>query len=146
VELTLKASRLRYVGHLIASIRLVAEGAFLVWQGHPFGWAGILFFGAGVVVFSLQLIPGSAYLKLDPVGFTMCSLFKPRSYRWDEVDSFDVSGSRKSVLSNFSRSHRGRGYLELRDAYGMSAERLAATLNEWRQRSSQLGSTPDQPR
>jgi hypothetical protein len=155
-ELTLKPSRSRYVWLLIGCLLFVAEGVYLV--RHPpnqaslarmsflMCWAGILFFGAGVVVFSVQLIPGSAYLKLDPAGFTICSLFKLHSYRWDEVDSFEVAGSRKSILCNFSRLHRSRRYFKLLDTYGMSAEKLAKTLNEWRQRSMETGPRPDSPR
>lgn len=74
MELLLKPRRIQYIWLLIGSLLFVAEGVYLV--GHPphqasfarmssiVCWAGILFFGTGVVVFSLQLIPGSAYLKL----------------------------------------------------------------------------------
>jgi hypothetical protein len=142
---------LRYIWLLIGSLVFVAEGVFLVTRGSWFGWAGILFFGLGMVVAGVSLLPGSAYLRLDAAGFTMCALFKPHSYRWYEVDSFKVGrlGTRKSVVFDYSRLHRGKESLRkfnsrtfgfqgsLPDTYGMSAEKLAATLNEWRQRYAQ---------
>jgi len=85
------------------------------WSGTAkrLGWAEILFFGTGAIVFGLLLLPGSAYLKLDPAGFTFCSLFRPHFTRWSEVDSFAVGmvGTRRLVVFNFNEMHRGKNYL-----------------------------------
>ncbi len=152
MALVLRPSRGRRVGLAIGSVVFVAEGIFVVGQGHPLvGWAGILFFGMGGVVLGLSLLPGSAYLKLDPAGFTICTLFGAYSYRWYEIESFEVGrlATRKSVFFNYSKLHRGRETLRkinsqivgfegaLPDTYGMSAEKLAAILNDWRQRYAQ---------
>ena len=153
MELTLRPNRLRYLLLLTLSAGFVAGGALIVRQGDPIGWAAILFFGAGVIVFFLLLLPGSAYLKLDPAGFTVCSLFRARSTRWYEVDSFQVGniGRRKLVVFNFSNLHRGQEFVRklssamfsyegaLPETYGISAEELAAMMNAWRQRGAPIG-------
>jgi hypothetical protein len=119
----------------------------MVREGDSTGWAAILFFGTGGIVFCLLLLPGSAYLKLDPAGFTICSLFRTHSIRWQEVDSFEVAriASRKMVVFNFSNLHRGPEFARklaskisgyegaLPETYGLSAEELAAVMNRWRQ-------------
>jgi hypothetical protein len=137
---------------MTVSASLVAGGALTVQEGHPIGWAGwaaIFFFGSGVIVFCLLLLPGSAYLKLDPAGFTVCSLFRVHSTRWYEVDSFEVGtiAGRKLVVFNFSNLHRGQDFARalassisghegaLPETYGLSAEELAAMMNDWRQRA-----------
>jgi hypothetical protein len=148
MELTLRPNRLRYLLFMTSSAGFVAGGALMVREGDPMGWAGILFFGAGVIVFCVLLLPGSAYLKLDPAGFTVCSLFRAHSTRWYEVNSFEVGriGGRKLVVFNFSNLHRGQGFARklssaiggyegaLPETYGLSAEDLAAMMNDWRQR------------
>jgi hypothetical protein len=130
------------------SAGFVAGSALMVREGDPVGWAGILFFGAGVIVFCLLLLPGSAYLKLDPAGFTVCSLFRAHSTRWYEVDSFEVGsiGRHKLVVFNFSNLHRGQEFARKLssaiggyegappETYGLSAQELAAMMNDWRQR------------
>jgi hypothetical protein len=139
---------------MILSAGFVASGALLVrvddLEADLAGWVLILFFGLGAIVFCLHLLPGSAYLKLDPAGFTVCSLFRAHSYRWYEVDSFEVGKfrRRKLVVFNFSNLHRGQEFVRklssaiggyegalVPETYGLSAEELAATMNEWRARA-----------
>ena len=113
-------------------------------------WVGILLFGSGVIVFSLLLLPGSAYLKLDSSGFTLCTLFRAHSTGWYDVDSFQVGriAGRKMVVFNFSNLHPRQRVLRklssalsgyeagLPETYaGLSAEELAAMLNDWRERA-----------
>jgi len=112
------------------------------------GWIEILVFGSNAIVFGVLL--WSAYLKLDPTGFAICSLFQARTLGWHEVDAFrvDTDRGRKLVVFNFSKLHRGQEFARkvasrlsgyeagLPDNYGLSAEELAATLNEWRERAS----------
>ena len=147
-ELTLRPNRRRYLLNMALAAGFVAAGDLMIRKGDPRGWAGILFFGFGVIVYVLLLLPGSAYLRLDPTGFTVCSLFRAHSTGWFEVDSFEVARmrGRKLVVFNFSNLHRGQEFVRkvavaigwhqgaLPDTYGLSAEELAAIMNDWRQR------------
>ena len=146
-ELTLRPNRRRYLLNMTLAAGFVAAGALTIRKGDPRGWAGILFFGFGVIVYVLLLLPGSAYLRLDPTGFTVCSLFRAHATSWFEVDSFEVARmrGRKLVVFNFSNLHRGQEFVRklavaigwhqgaLPDTYGLFAEELAAMMNDWRQ-------------
>lgn len=152
MELTLRPKRSWFLWLLILSAGMAVGGTYVVRAGDPIeGWAAILFFGTGGVIFCLQLLPGSAYLKLDSSGFTICSLYRAHSARWDEVKSFEVASfwRRKVVVFNFSSAHRSQeiarklstsigGYEAALspEAYGLSAEEFAAMMNSWRQRSA----------
>jgi hypothetical protein len=152
MEFTLKPDRRRYLLLLIPSAGFVVSGVFMVRAADPIGWAVVLLFGAGVVVFCLTLLPGSAYLRLDPAGFTVCTLYRAHSTRWFEVESFNVAriGSRKMVVFNFSDLHPGQEFVRklssavsgyeaaLPETYGLSAEELAAIMNDWRGREGPL--------
>jgi hypothetical protein len=161
VELILRPNRIRYAKLLIQAGLYVAVGLFIV-KHHQreaampitlfVGWSVIVFFGLAGILVCVNFVPGSAYLKLDQKGFTICSAFRPHSFRWYEVDSFEVGRllrvmGRKAVGVNFSKLHQGQESLRkfnskiagyegiLADDYGMPAEKLASTLNEWRRRA-----------
>lgn len=148
MELILRPRRFKYLLFALLSVGFAIGGALTVRDSKLLGWVEILFFGSGAIVFCLLLLPGSAYLRLDPAGFTSCSLFRPHFTPWCEVDSFAVGtvGIKRMVVFNFSELHHGQKYLRkvssglsgyegaLPDAYGLKAEELAALLNDWRQR------------
>jgi hypothetical protein len=148
MELTLRPRRFKYLLFALLSAGFALVGATMVRDGEGLGWAEILFFGTGAIVFCLLLLPGSAYLKLDPAGFTFCSLFRPHFTPWSEVEPFAVGrvGTRLLVVFNFSEAHRGQKYLRkvssaisgyeaaLPDTYRLKAADLAALMNDWRQR------------
>ena len=150
MEVTLRPNRLKYLVILIVCAGFVVGGALNVPKNSVLGWSEILFFGSNVIVFGVLLLPGSAYLKLDPTGFTICTLFRARALGWHEVDAFRVGTDRrrKLVVFDFSKLHQGHelarkfastisGYeAGLPDTYGLSAEELAATMNEWREHAS----------
>ena len=150
MEVTLRPNRLKYLVILIVCAGFVVSGALNVPKNSLIGWIEIFFFGSNVIVFGVLLLPGSAYLKLDPTGFTICSLFQARKLCWHEVESFrvDTDRGRKLVVFDFSKLHQGQEFARkvglaisgyeagLPDNYGLSPEELAATLNEWRERAS----------
>lgn len=150
MEVTLRPNRLKYLVILIVCVGFAVSGTFNVAKNSLIGWIQILVFGSNAIVFGVLLLPGSAYLKLDPAGFTICSLFQARKLGWHEVDAFRVSTDRrrKLVVFNFSKLYQGQEFARklastvsgyeagLPDNYGLSAEELAATLNQWRERAT----------
>jgi hypothetical protein len=150
MEMTLRPNRLKYLLILIVCAGFVVGGTLNVAKNSLIGWSEILFFGSNAIVFGGLLLPGSAYLKLDPTGFTICSLFRAHTLGWHEVDAFRVGTDRgrKLVVFDFSKLHQGQEFVRkfastisgyeagLPDTYGLSAEELAATMNEWRVRAS----------
>jgi hypothetical protein len=148
MELTLRPKRFKYLLFAFLSAAFAIVGALMVRDGERFGWVEILFFATAAIVFCLLLFPGSAYLKLDPAGFTFCSLFRSHFSPWSEVESFAVGsvGPRRLVVFNFSASHHGQKNLRklsaaisgyeaaLPDTYRLKAAELAALMNNWRER------------
>jgi hypothetical protein len=123
-----------------------AIALLMIRDGKSFAWFGLVFFGLGVLVFLLQVVPGASYLKLDPDGLTIRSLFRSSFYKWSEIAGFvpgDVGGNR-GVVFNFTDDFERHGRLRrlnvelsgaegaLPDTYGLSPERLAQILNEWK--------------
>jgi hypothetical protein len=149
-ELILRPRRLIILLAVIAGAALAANAAFELRTGVSgpfFAGIGIVFFGGGAIAFSSLLLPKGAYLKLDSGGFTACWLFRTHRYRWSDVDRFEVRriGWREFVGFNLSKEPRSRqsaprlswrvvGFDGGVPAYGMSAQELAALMNEWRQR------------
>ncbi len=109
----------------------------------------IAFFAVGAAASFMMLLPGSAYLLLTPGGFTARTIFKSRTFRWAEIEAFDVMAFRGAKLVVFTFSPQGKlrvvesrwrklnqaiggGDDNLPDTYGMSAEALAALMNKWK--------------
>ena len=62
--LSLHPRRAKLVGWLLVSTGFVVGSLWMVRAGQWFGWVGVTFFGLGVVVFVLQLLPNSTYLRM----------------------------------------------------------------------------------
>lgn len=112
-------------------------------------WISAAFFAVCALVFLLNLLPGTSYLRLTPEGFEARSLFRTWPLvRWCCVSQFQVtsaSGQSMVVYDNsvdleqnprLSRANRFVAGTSsgLPDTYGLSAEALASLLNEWRDR------------
>lgn len=145
--ITLRPSRLKTSGLLTISLIFVGTG---VWMLNSNGaapataWLTVIFFGVGTVVFAVMLLPGASYLRLEPGGYTVCTLFRSSFYPWSTVRGFGVTRIflRRMVGINLepgSGIAAGLGRVNARlvgfegalpDTYGMSAAALAALMNE----------------
>ena len=86
----LRPKPLKSIGLLFVSILFVACGFIFIKEDPFMAWITIIFFGLGVIVFVIQLIPNSSYLKLTKDGFEVKNLFKSDSTKWSDVNSFKV--------------------------------------------------------
>ncbi|MHC4136115.1 MAG: STM3941 family protein [Planctomycetota bacterium] len=148
----LRPSRGKWLLVLIASGLFVAGGWWMILDGSWRGWLGVGFFGLCVIASAVVLLPGSAYLRITPGGFNVCSLFRSSTYRWNDIERFQVarSGWNRMVAFNFvadfdrhSTSRKIAAWLAgyegaLPDTYGMSCGELAALLNRYKERASAL--------
>ena len=151
--MTLYPKRSQAIGLFFLCAIFVVIG---IWMGVTGEWIGYLiagFFGLGVVIFIVQLMPRSAFLRLDSEGFTFCSLYRKTTLPWSAIDGFHVVVMRQTELKvhelvgfNFvpayDRSQLGRQISSavaeceggLPNTYGKSAEELARLMNEHLQR------------
>lgn len=154
LPVTLRPSRLRTGSLLLVSTLFVVTGIWMVFDGgmagytvdgipvYWVGWASIIFFGMGVVVFLLQFLPGAAYLRLTPEGFTYCSSFRVHATRWEDVQEFGVMQMHhtRMVGWNYAPGYQAKARMRgvakalggyeacLPDTYGMKVEQLAEAL------------------
>ncbi len=113
---------------------------FWMRSDHPVsGYVSIVFFGVCVLVFCVNLLPNSSYLRLAGEGFTVCSTFRSRFIEWRHVGTFGVTrvGTRKMVgwdpshpVSTLGKTNQVMcGYASaLPDTYGLRPEELAELL------------------
>ena len=111
-----------------------------------------LFMAAGAVLSLKSLRPDGAYLRLTQDGFAIKAVLgKERTFLWREVTAFEVDQVKGNTWVVFSltpaataerrpgvvrRLSKGvMGFDEnLPDTYGMGGPRLAALMNDWRER------------
>ena len=143
LPITLRSSRKKMLVRLIASLAIVAAGFWLLPEEPSTGYSGIVFGGICAVVFCIQLLPNSSYLRLTPEGFTTCTLFRCHTVPWRHVRTFGVGriwlkkvvGWDPAVeLSGVVRATKFiAGYASaLPDTYGLTAEELVTLLNRLR--------------
>lgn len=140
-----------------ASLAFVLLGVWFVRRGENFegfstawvvfvGWASLLFFGLCLLIAIIQLIPGSAQLRLTDEGFVVRQMFRDKHYSWRDVSRFrvwkepasgqssvvfDVTGD-SGVLASTNRRLTGGAGTGLPDTYGLDAEELAGIMEDWR--------------
>jgi membrane associated rhomboid family serine protease len=151
--LVLRPSRRRWVGLLVLSITLTAVcGLAFLNEPNVVMAVGILLFGAGIVISVLQLLPGSASLRIAPDGLTARGPIRSGGWSWNEIEHFsvydvdqygttkqvgfdlrDLTPDRQGVLKTIGRGMSGVD-AALPDTYGMRAEDLATLLEEARER------------
>jgi hypothetical protein len=143
LPVTLRSSRKKTLLMLGGSLAFVAAGFWLTLEQPLTGYLCVVFSGLCAVVFCVNSLPNSSYLRLTPEGFTMCSMFQCRSIEWRHVSKFGVShiGTRKMVgwdpahpISKVGKATKLlSGYVSaLPDTYGLTAENLADLLNRLR--------------
>jgi hypothetical protein len=140
--------------YLAVSGLFTGGGTWMVREGEKLGWWVAAFFGLCTAVFLVQLVPGSACLRLTPDGFEMRALFRSSSLRWTDVRGFGVVRMKQhgfltvhtmvgfDFSDSYDRSRAGRALARavagcegaLPDLYGLKAEALASLLNAWRDR------------
>lgn len=149
-ELKLFPSKRRMIMLIVGSAVFTVGGISMITSGDPMGWCVALFFGLCMVVGIVNVLPNASHLHLTRDGFEVKSLFKARTFSWDEVYDFrvyDASDTSKLVGFDLADSHpMGQTMRKVNSAvagvhdclpenYGMKAEALAHLMNEWKEKS-----------
>lgn len=155
----LKPKKIKTIGFLLLSCLFVVL-AFSLLDEKPFiRWISIVFFGLGVIIFIIQLLPGSTYLKLTHEGFEVKNLFRSNFTKWAEINAFRIGivpidiywndfhfwwdWNKKMVLFDYKKTRKGNfnskdvfdNQEALPDSYGMSVEELVQLMNEWKSKN-----------
>ena len=148
-------SKVKHTLLLLLSLVFVAGGIWLSQTGDWMGHFIYGFFGLGVIVFTIQLLPNSSYLKLKEDGFEFSALFRRHYVKWNDIKHFGImTQTHRGMTTNkmvgwdyreeFEGSDLGRriskkmGGIEsaLPDTYGMKAEELLSLMDENLKRNS----------
>jgi hypothetical protein len=150
-EAEFRASRVRALWLILASLGFVAVG---IWAGRSGAWAGwvaVAFFGVCLLVAIVQVITaGRTFLKLDRRGFVMVQWGGRRQeVSWSDIESFSVAnliwtkviasyqnaGEVRSVVRLLTRAQGVGGFDGIiPNQYTDSPETICAALNEWKHR------------
>lgn len=138
LPLILKPGKIKSILLMIISLTFIILGISLLDKNKLIAILNIVFFGMCFVVFLLNLIPGSSYLKIDEKGIEMKNLFRITFIPWEAVNTFKtkwivfnkllVFDLNKTLIGNKMKLRHG-GFP---DTYGMSASKLADLLNEYK--------------
>lgn len=138
LPLILKPGKVKSSILLMISIGFVILGISLLDKNKLIAILNIVFFGMCFVVFLLNLLPGSCYLKIDEKGIEMKNLFRITFIPWHSVNTFKTKwiAFNKLVVFDLNKTLVGNT-MKLRqggfpDTYGMSADKLANLLNEYK--------------
>jgi len=136
----------KWLAVAVGSFAFVLIGIWMVRSREIFGWLGIVVFGLCLSVSLICLLPQASYLRLTPDGFTICSLFRAHTIRWDDVASFGVGRifTNKMVMFNYAESYPHSPKLRsfntqltgfdaaIPDSYRLRHEDLADLLNRYK--------------
>lgn len=145
----LKSDKITIVILLFVTTLFVVLG-FTVMEENTFTkWVTIIFFGLCIVVFIIELLPNSSYLKLTNEGFEIRNFYRSHFTKWTDVSGFGIyyvsfntmvafdyteehtKHKTRKKIARFLSSYQGA----LPQTYGMKAIKLAALMNEWKYRS-----------
>ena len=160
--ITLRPRKLKIIGFLLISIAFVYGGFSFMDDKTLLKWSCIVFFSLGAIVFIIQLMPNSSYLKLTGDGFEMRNLYRSHYTKWDEIKSFRAGSisiptyiqfgiiytNKKMVFFDYEKNHKKHkigkalsnalfgSQAALPDLYGMKVDDLAKLMNEWKNKNS----------
>ncbi len=155
----LKPKKLTTVILLLISILFVVIGFISMEEKIFIKWGGIIFFGLGIIVFIIELLPNSSYLKLNKEGFEMRSLYRSHFIKWTEVTNFGIFYFRFNTMvafnytADYKKHNTGKKISELLSGYhgalsgtyGMNATKLAELMNEWKYKYENSSATTHLP-
>lgn len=138
LPLILKPGKVKSSILLVISIGFVVLGISLLDKNMLIAVLNIVFFSLCFIVFLLNLIPDSSYLRIDEKGIEMKNLFRTTFIPWQAVNSFKTKwvAFNKLVVFDLNKNLAGEKLKRRQggfpDTYGMSATALAELLNDYK--------------
>jgi hypothetical protein len=137
--LILKPSKIKSIILILISIGFISLGIKLLEKNMLIAVLNIFFFGICLIIFIINMIPNSSYLKIDEKGIEMKNLFRITFIPWQAVSGFKTKFIfvNKLVIFNIDEKLLENSKMKGKtgafpDTYGMSAKDLANLLNEYK--------------
>ncbi|MFY1045028.1 STM3941 family protein [Chryseobacterium sp. GP-SGM7] len=141
--LLLKPSKIKSLILILISIAFIVLGILLLEKNMLIAMLNIVFFGIGLIIFIINQLPNASYLKIDERGIEMKNLFRITFIPWQAVNRFRtkyifinkmvVFDIDPKLLENSKMKSKTGAFP---DTYGMSAQKLAELLNEYKNKFS----------
>ncbi len=139
LPLTLRPGKFKNIILILISISFICMGISLIDRNLWIAIITIFLFGISLIVFSINLIPNTSYLKIDERGLEMKTLFRTTFIPWQVVSGFTTKQIflNKLVMFDIDENFLRISKMKSRqgafpDTYGMSAKKLAALLNDYK--------------
>lgn len=125
----------------MTSAVFVGLGISMPGNNTPFAIAVIFFFGLCLVTFMINLLPNASYLKIGDQGIEMKNLFRTTFIPWNAISGFRPKNFFLNTMVVFDLHQKLPATSGVKgktgafpDTYGMSGKKLAALLNEQKER------------
>lgn len=139
LPLILKPGKIKSIILILVSTGFVCLGISLIEKSIWIAILTILFFGICLIIFVINMIHGSSYLKIDERGIEMKTLFRTTLIPWQAVNGFKTKSIFITKMVTFNIDEKLLEHSGLKgktgafpDTYGMSADSLAALLNSYK--------------
>lgn len=139
LPIILKPSKIKTIILTVISAGFVGLGISLLEKNMLIGILNIVFFGICLLIFIINLIPNSAYLKIDERGIEMKNLFRVTFIPWQAVSGFRTKSIFINKMVVFDLDQKLLESVNMKsktgafpDTYGMSAKKLADLLNGYK--------------
>lgn len=141
LPLILKPRKTKNIFMIIISLGFVILGISLLENKLWIGVLNIFFFGICLIIFIINMLPNSSYLKIDERGIEMKNLFRITFIPWKAVNGFNSKSIFLKKMVTFDIDEKLLTDSKIKgktgafpDTYGMSAKNLAALLNNYKQK------------
>lgn len=141
LPLILKSGKVKNIFLIIISLGFVILGISLLEIKLWVGVLNIFIFGICLIIFFLNMISNSSYLKIDERGIEMKNLFRITFIPWKVVNGFTTKSIflKKMVTFNIDENLLTDSKIKGKtgafpDTYGMSAENLTDLLNNYKEK------------
>ncbi|WP_131667089.1 PH domain-containing protein [Chryseobacterium taiwanense] len=139
LPVTLRPGKVKNIILVLISIAFMCMGIALIEKNLWVAILTIFLFGISLLVFSINLIPNTSYLKIDERGLEMKNLFRTTFIPWQVISDFTTKQIflNKVVMFNIDENFLRISKMKSRqgafpDTYGMSAKKLATLLNDYK--------------
>lgn len=139
LPITFYPGKIKNMFLMLISLGFVILGISLLDKNIWIAVLNIFFFGLCFIVYIINFIPNSTYLKLNETGIEMKTLFKTTFIPWRSIKSF---GTKNIVVMKMVTFDLDENVIDEKlksktgafpDTYGMSAKKFAELMNEYKE-------------
>lgn len=139
LPVTFYPGKIKNIFLMLISLGFVILGISLLDKNIWIAVLNIFFFGLCFIVYIINFIPNSTYLKLNETGIEMKTLFKTTFIPWRSIKNF---GTKNIVVMKMVTFDLDENVIDEKlksktgafpDTYGMSAKKFAELMNEYKE-------------